>query len=55
MPHLIPRVRKWLIRVGAALALVLMTIFAVRAWDAWRSPALALWHTEVKSGCTSEP
>ncbi len=47
MPHLIPRVRKWLIRVGAALALVLMTIFAVRAWDAWRSPALALWHTEA--------
>ena len=26
---------------------MLLTILAVRAWDAWRSPPLSLWHTEV--------
>ena len=30
---------------AAALALVLVTIFVVRAVDAWRSPPLELWHT----------
>ena len=40
-------VRKWLSRVAAALGLVLLTVLAVRAFDAWRSPPLKLWHTEV--------
>jgi alpha-beta hydrolase superfamily lysophospholipase len=34
-------------RIAAGLALVLFTVLAVRAWDAWRSPALSLWHTEA--------
>lgn len=38
---------KWVRRGGAALALVLLTVLAVRAFDAWRSPPLSLWHTEV--------
>ena len=33
--------------MALALGLVLATIFAVRAYDAWRSPPLKLWHTEV--------
>ena len=41
------RIKKWLRRIGAALALILVTIFCVRAWDAWRSPPLKLWHTEA--------
>jgi alpha-beta hydrolase superfamily lysophospholipase len=36
-----------LVRLGVALALVLVTVLAVRAWDAWRSPPLSLWHTQV--------
>jgi alpha-beta hydrolase superfamily lysophospholipase len=40
-------VRKWIRRTGAALALVLLTVFAVRAFDAWRSPPVKLWHREV--------
>lgn len=39
--------RKWAKRAGLAAALVLATVFAVRAFDAWRSPPLKLWHTEV--------
>jgi alpha-beta hydrolase superfamily lysophospholipase len=37
--------RKWAIRAGAALALMLMTVLAVRAWDAWHAPPLSLWHS----------
>ncbi|HET7811368.1 MAG TPA: alpha/beta hydrolase [Steroidobacteraceae bacterium] len=39
--------KKWLQRLGSALALILLTVFCVRAWDAWRSPPLKLWHTEA--------
>jgi alpha-beta hydrolase superfamily lysophospholipase len=39
--------RKWLRRLAAALGLVLLTIFLVRAWDAWRSPPIKAWHREV--------
>jgi alpha-beta hydrolase superfamily lysophospholipase len=39
--------RTWLKRLGLAAALVLVTVLAVRAVDAWRSPPLKLWHTEV--------
>jgi alpha-beta hydrolase superfamily lysophospholipase len=46
-PHLIAPLRKWLRRISAGLALVLLTILAVRAFDAWRAPPLSLWHTEV--------
>jgi alpha-beta hydrolase superfamily lysophospholipase len=38
---------KWAKRAGMALGLVLATILAVRAVDAWRAPPLKLWHTEV--------
>ncbi len=34
-------------QLGIAAALVLATILAVRAWDAWRAPPLSLWHREV--------
>jgi alpha-beta hydrolase superfamily lysophospholipase len=44
---MLARVKFWLNRIGLALGLVLLTIFAVRAFDAWRSPPLKLWHTEV--------
>ncbi len=36
-----------MIRVGLALSLVLITVLAVRAFDAWRAPPLSLWHTET--------
>jgi len=42
-----PTLKKWLRRIGAALGLILLTVFCVRAWDAWRSPPLKLWHTEA--------
>ncbi len=44
---LIPIVRVWFKRLAIGLGLILATIFAVRAWDAWRAPPLKLWHTEV--------
>jgi alpha-beta hydrolase superfamily lysophospholipase len=44
---MLARVNIWLKRIGLAFGLVLITIFAVRAWDAWRAPPLELWHTEV--------
>ena len=37
----------WLKRLAIGIGLVLATVFAVRAWDAWRAPPLKLWHTEV--------
>jgi alpha-beta hydrolase superfamily lysophospholipase len=41
------RVRKWLRRFGIAIGIVIATILFVRAYDAWRSPPLKLWHTQV--------
>jgi alpha-beta hydrolase superfamily lysophospholipase len=40
-------VRIWLRRLGFAAGLILLTILAVRAFDAWRAPPLSLWHREV--------
>jgi alpha-beta hydrolase superfamily lysophospholipase len=39
--------RTWLKRAAIAAALILLTILAVRAFDAWRAPPLSLWHREV--------
>jgi alpha-beta hydrolase superfamily lysophospholipase len=39
--------RLWLKRAGIATGLILLTILAVRAFDAWRAPPLSLWHREV--------
>jgi alpha-beta hydrolase superfamily lysophospholipase len=39
--------RTWLTRAAIAAALVLFTILAVRAFDAWRAPPLSLWHTHT--------
>ena len=44
---MLARVRKWLRRIGFAIAIVIATILFVRAFDAWRSPPLKLWHTQV--------
>ncbi|HTU68249.1 MAG TPA: alpha/beta hydrolase [Steroidobacteraceae bacterium] len=44
---MLARVRRGLKLAAGALALVLVTIFAVRAFDAWRAPPLKLWHTVV--------
>ena len=41
------RVRKMLRRIGFAIGIVIATIFFVRSFDAWRSPPLKLWHTQV--------
>ena len=41
------RVRKWLRRFGIAIAIVIATVLLVRSYDAWRSPPLKLWHTQV--------
>jgi alpha-beta hydrolase superfamily lysophospholipase len=41
------RVRKMLRRIGIAIGIVIATILFVRAFDAWRSPPLKLWHTQV--------
>jgi alpha-beta hydrolase superfamily lysophospholipase len=38
---------KWLKRTAVAAGLILGTVLAVRAFDAWRSPPLALWHSEA--------
>jgi alpha-beta hydrolase superfamily lysophospholipase len=38
---------KWLKRLGLVLAAVLVTVFAVRAWDARHGPQLKVWHTYV--------
>ena len=34
-------------RLGFAIGIVIVTILFVRAFDAWRSPPLKLWHTQV--------
>ncbi|MBC8025407.1 MAG: alpha/beta hydrolase [Steroidobacteraceae bacterium] len=39
--------KTWLKRAAIAVALILLTILAVRAFEAWRSPPLSLWHREV--------
>ncbi|HEU5136618.1 MAG TPA: alpha/beta hydrolase [Steroidobacteraceae bacterium] len=44
---MLARLRKWLRRVGIALGIVIATVLFVRAFDAWRSPPLKLWHTQV--------
>ena len=44
---MLARVRKWLRRAGIAIGIVIATILVVRAYDAWRSPPLKLWHTQV--------
>ena len=44
---MLARLRKWLRRFGFAIAIVIATILFVRAFDAWRSPPLKLWHTQV--------
>jgi len=41
------RVRKWLRRIGIAIGIVIATVLLVRSYDAWRSPPLKLWHTQV--------
>jgi alpha-beta hydrolase superfamily lysophospholipase len=38
---------KWLKRAVVSAGLILGTVLAVRAFDAWRSPPLALWHSHV--------
>src|SRR5687768_8983005 len=38
---------KWLKRTAVAAGLILATVLAVRAFDAWRSPPLALWHSQA--------
>jgi alpha-beta hydrolase superfamily lysophospholipase len=45
--RVLARVRKWLRRIGIAIGIVVATILFVRAFDAWRSPPLKLWHTQV--------
>lgn len=48
MPDIVIGFAKTWVRRGAiAAALILLTILAVRAWDAWRAPPLSLWHREV--------
>ena len=44
---MLARVRKWLRRIGFAIAIVIATVLFVRSFDAWRSPPLKLWHTQV--------
>jgi alpha-beta hydrolase superfamily lysophospholipase len=39
--------RTWLKRAAIAAGIILVTILAVRAFDAWRAPPLSLWHREV--------
>ena len=41
------RLRKMLRRIGIAIGIVIATILFVRSFDAWRSPPLKLWHTQV--------
>jgi alpha-beta hydrolase superfamily lysophospholipase len=41
------RVRRMLRRIGIAIGIVIATILVVRAYDAWRSPPLKLWHTQI--------
>jgi alpha-beta hydrolase superfamily lysophospholipase len=43
----LPRIRKWLRRIGIAIGIVIATILVVRSVDAWRSPPLKLWNTQV--------
>ena len=38
---------KWLKRAAWAVGLIIGTVLAVRAYDAWRSPPLALWHSHA--------
>ncbi|HYJ40039.1 MAG TPA: alpha/beta hydrolase [Steroidobacteraceae bacterium] len=44
---MLARVRKILRRIGIAIGIVIATILVVRSFDAWRSPPLKLWHTQV--------
>jgi alpha-beta hydrolase superfamily lysophospholipase len=44
---MLARVKILLKRIGLALGLVLLTVLVVRAFDAWRSPPVKLWHREV--------
>ena len=44
---MLARVRKMLRRIAIAIGIVIATIFLVRSFDAWRSPPLKLWHTQV--------
>ena len=44
---MLARIRKWLRRFGIAMGIVIATILCVRAFDAWRSPPLKLWHTQA--------
>jgi alpha-beta hydrolase superfamily lysophospholipase len=39
--------RTWLRRIAIAAGIILVTVLAVRAFDAWRAPPLSLWHREV--------
>ncbi len=41
------RIRKMLRRIGIVTGIVIATILFVRSFDAWRSPPLKLWHTQV--------
>lgn len=41
------RIRKMLRRIGITIGIVLATILFVRSFDAWRSPPLKLWHTQI--------
>jgi alpha-beta hydrolase superfamily lysophospholipase len=44
---MLARVRKMLRRIAFGLGIVIATILVVRSFDAWRSPPLKLWHTQV--------
>jgi alpha-beta hydrolase superfamily lysophospholipase len=43
----LPRLRKWIRRIGFTIGIVIATVLLVRSYDAWRSPPLKLWHTQV--------
>lgn len=45
---------RWVKRGAFALGIVLLTLLAVRAFDAWRGPPLELWHTVVPHELTSQ-
>jgi alpha-beta hydrolase superfamily lysophospholipase len=45
---------RWLRRILIGIALILATIFAVRAWDSQRGEPLAVWQTFVPTELTTE-
>lgn len=45
---------RWLRRILIGIALILATVFAVRAWDSQRGEPLAVWQTFVPTEMTTE-